>query len=59
MGRCEMLMQVAGLSQQDVAERIGKLASDDWSAFAVAQQPAFDYARLSKSPWEATSADYP
>ena len=59
MGHDGMLMQVAGLSQQDVAERIGKLASDDRSAFPATQQRAFDYARrLSKSPWEVTSSDY-
>ena len=59
MGHCEMLLEVAGLDKNAVAERTRKLASDDWSAFPPAEQRAYAYARkLSKSPWTLTSDDY-
>jgi hypothetical protein len=35
------------------------LAGDDWSSFPPAEQRAFAFARkLSRSPWELTTADY-
>lgn len=59
MGHCEMLLEVAGLSPEEVARRTQQLASSDWSAFPPAQQRAFAYARkLSETPWELTRADY-
>jgi hypothetical protein len=59
MGHCEMLLEVAGLDQQAVAQRTRRLASDDWSAFPPAEQRAYAYARkLSTCPWELTAADY-
>ena len=59
MGHCEMLLEVAGLSKPQIAERIRRLASDDWSAFPEKEQRAYAYARkLSKTPWELTQADY-
>lgn len=59
MGHCEMLMEVAGLDKNAIAERTRRLASDDWSAFPVREQKAFAYARkLSKTPWALTPADY-
>ncbi len=59
MGHCEMLLEVAGLDKNAVAERTKRLASDDWSAFPPAEQRAYAYARkLSKTPWELTSTDY-
>jgi alkylhydroperoxidase family enzyme len=59
MGHCEMLLEVAGLDKAGVAERVRRLASDDWSAFPPAEQRAFAYARtLTKTPWKLTTADY-
>ncbi len=59
MGHCEMLLEVAGLDQQAIAERTRRLASADWSAFPPAEQRAFAYARkLSQTPWKLTGDDY-
>lgn len=59
MGHCEMLLEVAGLDKQAIAERTKKLASNDWSAFPPAEQRAYAYARkLSKAPWTLTAKDY-
>jgi alkylhydroperoxidase family enzyme len=59
MGHCEMLLEVAGLDKQAVAERTRRLASDDWSAFPPVEQRAYAYARkLTKTPWELTAADH-
>jgi len=59
MGHCEMLLEVAGLDKNAIAERTRRLASDDWSAFPPAEQRAYAYARkLSKTPWALTGADY-
>lgn len=59
MGHCEMLMEVAGLDREAIAERTRRLAGDDWSCFPPAEQRAFAYARrLTKTPWELTAADY-
>ncbi|MFO1001257.1 MAG: hypothetical protein U0936_13010 [Planctomycetaceae bacterium] len=59
MGHCEMLLEVAGLDKQAIAERTRKLASNDWSAFPPAEQRAYAYARkLSKAPWTLTADDY-
>jgi len=59
MGHCEMLLEVAGLDRDAIAERTRRLASDDWSCFPPAEQRAFALARkLSKTPWALTEADY-
>jgi len=59
MGHCEMLLEVAGLDKNAVAERTRRLAGSDWSAFPAEEQRAYAYARkLSKTPWELTAADY-
>ena len=59
MGHCEMLLEVAGLDKNAVADRTRRLASSDWSGFPAEEQRAYAYARkLSKSPWELTAADY-
>ncbi len=59
MGHCEMLLEVAGLDKEAVAERTRLLAGEDWSAFPPAEQRAYAYARkLSKAPWTLTRADY-
>jgi alkylhydroperoxidase family enzyme len=59
MGHCEMLLEVAGLTRDEIADRTRRLASDDWSSFPPAEQRAYAYARkLTKTPWELTAADY-
>lgn len=59
MGHCEMLLEVAGLDKQAIADRTSKLAGNDWSAFPPAEQRAYAYARkLSKAPWSLTAEDY-
>lgn len=59
MGHCEMLLEVAGLDKNGVADRTRRLAGDDWSSFPPAEQRTYAYARkLSKTPWELTPADY-
>ncbi len=59
MGHCEMLLEVAGLDKEGVADRTRKLASDDWSAFPAEEQRAYAYARkLSKAPWTLSAEDY-
>lgn len=59
MGHCEMLLEVAGLDKNAVAERTRRLAGSDWSAFPPAEQRAYAYARkLSQTPWSLTAADY-
>lgn len=45
MGHCEMLLAVAGLSQETVNERSRRLAGQDWSGFTPREQAAFRFAR--------------
>lgn len=59
MGHCEMLLEVAGLNKEQIADRTRVLAGDDWSAFPPEEQRAYALARkLSKTPWELTKDDY-
>lgn len=59
MGHCEMLLEVAGLDKEAVAERTRRLAGDNWSSFPPAEQRAYAFARkLTKTPWELSTADY-
>jgi alkylhydroperoxidase family enzyme len=58
MGHTEMLMEVAGLSKSEVAERARLLAGDDWSSFPAEEQRAFAFARkLTRAPWTISSGD--
>ena len=45
MGHCEMLLAVAGLDSNGVAERTQRLASNDWSSFPPGDRAAFLFAR--------------
>jgi hypothetical protein len=59
MGHCEMLLAVAGLKENEVAERTKKLASGDWSSFPVAERVALAFARKqAKEPWSITAEDW-
>jgi alkylhydroperoxidase family enzyme len=58
MGHCEMLLAVAGLDQQEIADRAKKLADGDWSAFPAAERAGFAFARkLSIEPWAINDSD--
>lgn len=53
-----MLLAVAGLDQQQIAELSARLASGDWSSFSPAEQAAFALARKqSVSPADLTRND--
>ena len=54
-----MLLAVAGLDEDEVAQRTKRLASGDWSGFSAADRVAFAFARKqAKEPWSITDADY-
>jgi hypothetical protein len=58
MGHCEMLLAVAGLDSDAVAERTRRLASPDWSGFPPAERAAFAFARLqARRPWAVADED--
>ena len=58
MGHCEMLLEVAGLDADDIADRTRRLASGDWSGFPPEQQRAFAFARkLTSAPWSIVRPD--
>src|SRR5438128_709459 len=58
MGHCEMLLAVAGLDEQAVAERTRRLAEGDWLTFPAAEQAAFAFARKqAENPASVTKAD--
>jgi hypothetical protein len=58
MGHCEMLLAVAGMSEQQVGERASQLADGEWSEFPPAERAAFAFARkLTAEPWTVTDAD--
>ena len=58
MGHSEMLLAVAGLSQDEIKSRAQKLTEGDWSDFSPAEQAAFRFAyKLSKEPGKLTDAD--
>jgi hypothetical protein len=58
MGHSEMLLAVAGLSEQEVKKRAEKLASGDWSDFPPAERLALQLAhRLTKEPRSVADQD--
>ena len=58
MGHTEMLLAVAGQSQQQIEERTQRLATGDWSSFAPAEQVAFAFARKqAQAPWSIGEPD--
>jgi alkylhydroperoxidase family enzyme len=59
MGHCEMLLEVAGLNKDEIAERTRRLAETDWSTFPPKEQRAYAFARkLSREPWKMSQSDY-
>lgn len=58
MGHCEMNWEVAGLTQDEIAERSQRLSGSDWSSFPPAEQHAFAFARkLTVAPWSVSDED--
>jgi hypothetical protein len=59
MGHCEMLLAVAGLDKNAIADRTRRLASGDWSSFTPAERVAFAFARKqAESPADITTEDW-
>lgn len=59
MGHCEMLLEVAGMDKQAVAERTRLLADTNWAKFPPAEQRAYALARkLSINPQGLTPDDF-
>lgn len=53
-----MLLAVAGLDQEKIAERTRQLATGDWSSFPASERFAYQFARKqAKTPWDLTDAD--
>jgi alkylhydroperoxidase family enzyme len=58
MGHGNMLLAVAGLTDDEVKERTKRLASGDWSGFAPAERQALAFAaKLSRKPAAVTDTD--
>ena len=58
MGHSQMLLAVAGLNQNAIAERCQHLAGD-WSAFTPAERAAFRFARKqAQDPASITDEDF-
>ena len=54
-----MVLAVAGLDKDSIAERGRRLASGDWSRFSPAERAAFAFARKqAKSPSAVMANDY-
>ena len=58
MGHAEMLLAVAGLSEEEIQQRTGKLAAGDWSDFPRAERLAFEFGyKLAREPWAIREKD--
>jgi hypothetical protein len=58
MGHTEMVLAVAGLDEQRIGERIGRLAAGAWDAFPLADRAAFGFAhKQTKDPASVTPRD--
>lgn len=58
MGHSEMLLAVAGLTQDEVKARAARLANGDWPDFPAAERVAYRFARkLTARPWTVSDAD--
>ena len=53
-----MLLAVAGLETDKIADRCRILADDDWSEFPAAERAAYMFAhKQAKTPWNIDAAD--
>ena len=58
MGHTEMLLAVAGLENDKIAERCQKLALGKWLEFPAAERTAFIFAhKQAKMPWAVNADD--
>jgi len=58
MGHTQMLLAVAGQSEEQIEGRTRRLAAGEWSEFAPAEQVAFAFARKqAKTPWAIADED--
>jgi alkylhydroperoxidase family enzyme len=58
MGHSEMLLAVAGLSDDEIKKRTKKLAEGDWSDYTPAEQRALQFAhKISGAPSTVTAWD--
>jgi alkylhydroperoxidase family enzyme len=58
MGHSEMLLAVAGMSEDEVEARAMRLADGAWEDFPPAEREAFRFARkLTAAPWTVGDAD--
>ncbi|MCU0721228.1 MAG: deiodinase family protein, partial [Pirellula sp.] len=59
MGHCEMLLEVAGLNEEQISSRLTALSSDQWNVFSETEQRSFAFARkLSLTPWLLTQSEF-
>ena len=58
MGHSEMLLAVAGLTENGIDERARQLADGEWSEFSPVERVALQFARkLTAEPWTVTDDD--
>jgi alkylhydroperoxidase family enzyme len=58
MGHCEMLMEVGGLSKDQIADRTRRMADGDWKDFSPAERAAFSLAsEMTRTPWTVSNED--
>ena len=59
MGHTEMVLAVAGLDERAIGERVGRLASGDWSSFPPAERVAFLFAhKQARDPASVAAAGH-
>ena len=58
MGHSEMLLAVAGLTEDEIERRTAQLADGEWSEFPPAERLVLRFARkLTAEPWTVGDAD--
>ena len=58
MGHSEMLLAVAGLTEQEIKTRALQLADGEWSEFSPSERIAFQFGKkLTAEPWAVSPAD--
>ena len=59
MGHAEMMLELAGHNEHDVARLVRSLAEGEWSQFPLDEQLAFAFAcLLTGAPWEVSDSDF-